>query len=178
MKPSQNPKIRKRCASCGSFFSPEPRAAGRQWYCGKTACRAVSKRESQRRWSRSPAGESYHSGEEGKHRVCDWRAAHPGYSRRKVCEGGEVPGAVYGLREVIEGLLSRDTCGALQDSWPPCIVVLVGLVARLGGGSETPALQDAIARDFREIIVEGNAILAAQTPPGRRAGLPRSLRPD
>lgn len=68
--------------------------------------------------------------------------------------------------------MSRDSCGALQDSWPPCIVVLVGLVARLGGGAGTPALQDAIAHDFHEIIVEGNAILAAQEPPGRQPGGP------
>lgn len=174
MKPSKKTKIRKRCVSCGSLFTPEPRAAGRQRYCRRSACRTASKRASQRRWSCGPAGESYHSGDIGGHRVRDWRAVNPGYWRRSSRAGREVPNVALGLRKVLEDFFSRDTCDALQDSWPPCVVVFVGLLARLGGCSEPDALQDSIARDLHEILDEGHAILAALKTPGRQGNPPRA----
>jgi len=61
------------------------------------------------------------------------------------------------LRAVLAEFALRDSFGALQDTWPPQVVALIGIIARLGGD----ALQETIARDLREIMVGGNAILAA-----------------
>ena len=169
MSPSKQNKYQRRCASCGGRFTPEPRAAGRQRYCGKSTCRAASKRASQRRWSSSAAGKSYHSGEAGLHRVRQWRATNPDYWRRKVVKNETNTTAGCELRAVIELFLARDSCGALQDSWSPHIAAFVGLVARLTGEPDAVALQDSIARDLREIILEGNAILAELGPPHRPA---------
>lgn len=174
MNPSNKTKYQRWCASCGGQFTPEPRAAGRQQYCGKSKCRAASKRASQRRWSSSAAGKSYHSGEAGLHRVRSWRATNPDYWRRRVEKKEAKPVERFDLREALEGFSTRDTCDALQDSWPPCAVVFVGLLARLGGGAEPHALQDSIARDLHEIIDEGRAILAALETSGRQGKHPRA----
>lgn len=91
----------------------------------------------------------------------DWRAAHPDYWRRRSLPPSPAILKACSLREVLEVFVTRDSCDALQDSWPPHVVALVGLIARLGGHASDLALQDPIARDFREIMVEGNAILAA-----------------
>lgn len=154
---------------------PEPRAAGRQRYCRKPECRTVSKIVSQTRWLKSKHGKSYHSGDAGAHRVRDWRAAHPDYWRRRA--PAVLPAVVdaCNLLDVLAEFSFRDSCDALQDSWPPHVVALVGLIARLGGHVPGLALQDPIARDFRDIMVGGNAVLAAlststanQSPPPPR----------
>lgn len=165
MKSSPKPSRPPRCVACGAIFTPEPRAAGRQRFCGKPACRADSKRTSQRRWLKSPTGRTYHTGEAGSHRVQEWRANHPNYWRRKVTEVAVAPVATHSLREIVETLLIRDSCHALQDSCPPYVVAFIGLSARLGGHAPTPALQDTIARDLHEMILEGHAILAALETP-------------
>ncbi len=90
----------------------------------------------------------------------DWRKNHPGYWRRNA-DGEEVPrDHGYDLRVVLVEFALGDSCRALQDTWPPQLVALVGLIARLGGD----ALQETIARELREIMVDGNAILSALPP--------------
>lgn len=66
----------------------------------------------------------------------------------------------HDLRAVLVEFALGDSCGALQDSWPPQLVALVGIIARLGGG----ALQETIARDLRDIMIAGDAILSALPP--------------
>ena len=98
---------------------------------------------------------AYHEGPISSARVREWRIANPGYWRRKKTVS--VGGGASDLAAVLRVFALQDTCGALQDSWPPQVVALVGIIARLGGD----ALQETIARDLREIMVSGNAILAA-----------------
>ncbi len=108
---------------------------------------------SQRRW-RGDRGRDYQGDGEGARRVREWRAANPGYSRRPARPQDDL-GAVLAEFSV------RDSCGALQDSWAPQVVALVGLIARLGGLT----LQNAIARELREIMVTGHALLDALPSP-------------
>ena len=108
------------------------------------------------------------------HRVRDWRVAHPGYWRRVSPDAASTTAdSSLELRTVLETFFTRDSCNALQDSWPPYVVALVGLIGRLGGHAPDLALQDPIARDFREIMVEGNAILAALKTPHRNGDASR-----
>ena len=107
------------------------------------------------------------------HRVRDWRVAHPGYWRRASTAAAPTADDSIDLRTVLETFFTRDSCDALQDSWPPYVVALVGLIGRLGGHASDLALQDPIARDFREIMIEGNAILAALETPHRNADASR-----
>ena len=73
---------RRTCASCGESFTPDPRNARHQRYCGQPACRAASKRASQAKWLAKPENRHYHRGAAAVARVQAWRQAHPGYSRR------------------------------------------------------------------------------------------------
>jgi hypothetical protein len=116
---------------------------------------------SQTRWLKSKQGKTYHSGNAGTHRVRDWRAAHPNYWRRCAPSVPPVVVDACKLGDVLAEFSFRDSCDALQDTWPPHVVALVGLIARLGGHAPGLALQDPIARDLREIMVDGNAILSA-----------------
>jgi hypothetical protein len=59
------------------------------------------------------------------------------------------------LRSLLAAFFPKDSCAALQDSWPPQVVALVGIIGWLRGH----ALQDIIAADLNEIMVRGNAIL-------------------
>ena len=74
---------RRTCASCGESFTPDPRNARHQRYCGQPACRAASKRASQAKWLAKPENRNYHRGAAALARVQAWRQAHPGYSRGK-----------------------------------------------------------------------------------------------
>jgi len=74
---------RRTCASCGESFTPDPRNARHQRYCGQPACRAASKRASQAKWLAKPENRNYHRGAAAVARVQAWRQAHPGYSRGK-----------------------------------------------------------------------------------------------
>ncbi len=140
-----------RCVGCRLPFVPEPRAAGRQRFCRKPECRRKSKRESQRRWIGRPGNDGYFAGPIAGDRVRAWRKAHPGYARRR-----RRVKAVVDLGAVLREVALQDPCGALQDSCRPWLAGLLGLLAWLRGS----ALQETIARDFRDIMVAGNAILA------------------
>ena len=87
----------------------------------------------------------------------NWRAEHPGYSRRRSANTAALGEKHRDLAAVLAEFALRDSCPALQDSWPPQLVAIVGIIARLRGD----ALQDTIARDLREIMVAGHAILHA-----------------
>jgi hypothetical protein len=70
---------RRTCASCGEIFTPDPRNARHQRYCGRPACRAASKLVSQAKWLAKPENRNYHRGAAAVARVQAWGQAHPGY---------------------------------------------------------------------------------------------------
>ena len=68
----------KKCVSCGQFFTPDPRAGGRQKNCKKPECQAKRKRKQEERWRRK--NPTYFQGRYDY--VKNWRAKHPGYQKR------------------------------------------------------------------------------------------------
>jgi hypothetical protein len=152
------------CAACGAVFIPDYRAAGRQKYCTRPSCRKVRRRESQRRWLAKTGNAAYHSGEEPARRVREWRAAHPGYWRRRAAKITGRASDHPTLESLLAPFALQDACLALQDPWNPHVTALVGLIAWVRG----TALQNAIAADLRAIMVVGHAILAELRPPPKK----------
>lgn len=73
------------------------------------------------------------------------------------------------LSEVIQRFALQDSCDALQDSWNPQLAALLGLLVWLRG--ET--LQEAIAEDLLEIMLNGYAILEELYPsPASKPSVP------
>ncbi len=138
-------------------FIPEPRAAGRQKFCHRPACREISHATSQERWLKNKKGLAYHTGPVAVSRMQDWRKEHPQYWRRGTSAVASVKRGVRDLPAVLGEFFGKDSCDALQDSWPPQVVAFVGLIAWLRGD----ALQDTIAADIDEIMVAGNDLLLA-----------------
>lgn len=87
----------------------------------------------------------------------DWRKDNPQYRRRRAHAVDAVNGGTCDLLAVLAEFFKKDSCAALQDSWPPQVVALVGLIAWLRGD----ALQDTIAADLNEIMLRGNDLLLA-----------------
>ena len=148
-------------------FIPEPRAAGRQKFCHRSACREISHATSQERWLKNKKGRAYHTGPVAVSRMQDWRKEHPQYWRRGTSAVASVKRGVRDLPAVLGEFFGKDSCDALQDSWPPQVVAFVGLIAWLRGA----ALQDTIAADIYEIMVAGNDLLLAMATaaPGRKS---------
>ena len=115
-------------------FIPEPRAAGRQKFCRRPACREISHATSQERWLKNKKGRAYHTGPVAVSRVQDWRKEHPQYWRRGAGATAAVDRSPSDLVTVIEKYFRRDSCDALQDT---------------------------IAADIDEIMVAGNDLLLA-----------------
>ena len=74
---------KRKCKHCHTFFLPDARNAMHQQYCWKAECRQASKVASQRKWLKKLENRDYFRGPENVRRVQQWRAAHPGYRRRK-----------------------------------------------------------------------------------------------
>ena len=83
-----------------------------------------------------------------------WRVAHPGYWRRKPALGQE-PKELRTLGSLLVAFALQDSCDALQDSWDPYLIALIGLIARVRG----TALQDTIADELSEVMLAGRGIL-------------------
>jgi hypothetical protein len=138
---------RRTCASCGEGFTPDPRNARHQRYCGQPACQAASKRASQAKWLAKPENRNYHRGAAAVARVQAWRQAHPGYSRGKsgvplpvpaVPVSPERPPAASGLLVACNappGSLPtplQDVSGSpLQEILAAQPYVLIGLIGHL-----------------------------------------------
>ncbi|MFM8335535.1 MAG: hypothetical protein ACKODK_08220 [Opitutaceae bacterium] len=135
------------------MFIPDYRAAGRQKFCARPQCQKVRRRESQRRWLAKTGNAAYHSGDEPARRVREWRAAHPGYWRRRTVQAPVAEPVT--LESLLAPFALQDACPALQDAWSPQVIALVGLIAWVRG----TALQNAIADDLRDIMFAGRAIL-------------------
>lgn len=137
------------------MFIPEYRSAGRQRYCGRPECRKASRRESQRKWVQKAGNSAYHAGEAPADRVKAWRAAHPGYWRRRSNAVEKTVRTRTELSSLLAPFALQDPCRALQDSWNPHVTALIGLIAWVRG----TALQNVIADDLHDIMFAGRAIL-------------------
>lgn len=151
---------KRKCRHCGEGFVPSPQNAHKQCYCPQSACKKASKLAADKRWvAKNP---HYHSGEAAVARVQAWRAANPGYWRRKT--------------EPLEPSTLQDDCivevvdeqkesaalehFALQDDSNSQAFVILGLIAFFTGST----LQDNIAQSCRDLHKQGRQILG--TRPG------------
>ena len=103
------------CLNCGETFTPDARNARHQRYCALAPCKAASKRASQENWLAKPENQDYHRGPEAVARVQDWRAAHPGYSRRKaavttITTIQETLPIDMVAQEAMQPMLTQDAC--------------------------------------------------------------------
>ena len=150
----------RRCKRCKGLYRADVRNRRRQQYCGKTDCRRASKKASQNRWLRSDKGQGYFRGPQSVERVRQWRAAHPGYSRRGVPQGTlqDVSTAQVIDKQVVTPVDSSASAlflNPLQDLCTSQPALLIGLIASLTGS----ALQDDIAETTRRFIHSGQDIL-------------------
>ena len=149
-----------KCQNCAGFYVPDVRNAGRQKYCQKPECRKRSKVVAQAKWRGTPGNKDV---DDDQRRVREWRAANPGYWRRKGSRG------VVALRDLLNPQLAiskqeakQDEPVALQDllkSQDPLVLGLVMHVADI-------ALRDDIAGMAQRLITKGRAIM------GERPGGP------
>ena len=137
------------------MFIPDYRSAGRQRYCVRPVCRKISRRESQRRWLARTGNAAYHTGDTPADRVKAWRAAHPGYWRRRAAKCDDPGKEKTTLSSLLTQFALQDACPALQDSWNPYLTALIGLIGWVRG----TVLQNVIADDLRDIMFAGHAIL-------------------
>ena len=149
---------RRKCLNCGQLFRPDPRNLQHQRYCSATACRKSSKAASQARWLAKPRNANYFRGPEHVARVRAWRAANPGYGRRRrrALQDRLLTQVVDRTKKT--GFL---TTTALQDDSYAQALVLIDLIASLPGA----ALQEDIAhstRRFRQLACD---IFQRRTPP-------------
>jgi hypothetical protein len=148
-----------KCLNCAGFYVPDARNRVRQKYCAKPACRQRSKVASQTKWRAKPGNEDR---EDDQRRVREWRAANPGYWRRKGSRAG------IALRDSLNPQVSagvveakQDDRVALQDilkSQDPLVLGLVMHVADI-------ALREDIAGMTQKLISKGRAVMG-----GRPAG--------
>jgi hypothetical protein len=111
-----------RCLNCGEAFTPEPRNARHQRYCGLAPCKAAGKRASQAKWLAKPENRDYHRGPEAVARVQAWRVAHPGYSRH---QGSAVPSeATPAIASATVRESEKSTCLLRQRSLSRSLVTL------------------------------------------------------
>lgn len=146
---------KRKCHHCGEGFVPSPQNVRTQCYCRAPECKKASRSAANKRWAgKNP---DYHSGEAAIVRVQEWRAANPGYWRRKT-ESLE-PSTLQDdcITEVIDNEPESATLKyfALQDDSNSQAFVLLGLIATLTGGT----LQDDIARSCRALHKQGRQVL-------------------
>ena len=151
-----------KCLGCGEFYLPDARNRGRQKYCTKRECRSGSKRESQRRWSAKPQNQDYFKGRVNVERVRAWRAAHPGYWRRKKSGGGVALQEISTPQPVdYQKKAEQDISLPLQDLLQSQDPLVLGLVIQL---TDT-ALQEDIVGLAQRLITRGRAAMG-QCPGG------------
>ena len=118
-----------RCLNCREPFIPDRYNEWHQEYCTKPACRRASRAESQRRWlAKNP---DYYRGEANCVRVRTWRAAHPGYWRRRPRRARRARRGVA-LQDLAfsQHLAVAALCGHLDDpgsGWPLQDIIGTGL---------------------------------------------------
>ncbi len=153
----------RKCCGCGSWFRPGPRNRHRQRFCGAVDCRAASKRQSQRKWTRK--NRTYFRGPDQVARVQAWRKAHPGYWKKPgeprsepvrdalqevfLSQGFDIQGV-----DAFRDWLSREISRPLQDILTAQQHTLVGLTAMLTGDT----LQEDIVRALDACYQRGQRI--------------------
>lgn len=156
MKPPAKPK----CLHCKTFYVPDRRNLRHQRYCAEPGCQRESKRQSQRRWLAKSGNQNYFRGPENSRRVGEWRAAHPGYSRKKAASAKRplqdvCPSQSPQPQEVAE----TESSHALQDVFPMQAALVVGLISTMTGS----VLQEDISAASRLLIRKGQDILGSVT---------------
>jgi hypothetical protein len=155
------------CLHCNDSFVADARNRGRQRYCAKIDCRAVSKRTSQERWLRKPANADYFKGTANVNRVRRWRADHPGYWKRSrraqptplqgslALDEAQPADLQLSASPEISNALQDPSAPALQDLWSPYPPLLVGFIALQTGS----ALQEDIYQHLDLMAAKGREIL-------------------
>jgi len=145
-----------KCLHCSELHPCDWRNRGRQHFCAKPDCRKASKAASQWRWVAKSENQNYFRGSDNVERVRRWRAAHPGYWRKKR------PPQQDALQEICIGQhadVQEDTAkspeSALQEICSLQPALIVGLISVLTGH----ALQEDIAASARIFQSRGEDIL-------------------
>jgi hypothetical protein len=147
---------KRKCRHCKTFFTPDPRNAHHQNYCGRQECRKASKKGSQRRWLSKPENKNYFSGPQNVERVRQWRENHPGYWRvRTSCNPDALQDVLCENQQQNQLVNINFVQPVLQDLFIEQEPVLIGLIAQLTGC----ALQDDIALAIRRMQQLGRDIL-------------------
>lgn len=159
MKPPAKPK----CLHCKAFYVPDRRNLRHQRYCAEPGCQRESKRQSQRRWLAKSGNENYFRGPENSRRVGEWRAAHPGYSRKKTTRPAKP------LQDVCipqapqpQAVMEAESSHALQDVFTMQAALVVGLISTMTGS----VLQEDISAASRVLIRKGQDILGSRSSAG------------
>jgi hypothetical protein len=150
-----HPDGRRKCCHCKEFFVPDPRNRHHQRYCGQPACRRVSKAASQRKWESQPENRDYYCGPEKAAKVRAWRAAHPGYWKRRRKKSDALPDVLITQSPERPREAKRDDGSALPDVWTAQAPLLVGLIAHFTG----VALPEDIAVVTNRLVARGQALL-------------------
>jgi hypothetical protein len=152
MKPSAKPK----CLHCKAFYIPDRRNLYHQRYCAGLDCQQESKRQSQARWLAKSANQNYFRGSENARRVGEWRAAHPGYARKKAAPTAKPLQDVCPPQEPQpQGVAETKSSHALQDVFTMQAALVVGLISTMTGS----VLQEDISAASRVLIRKGQDIL-------------------
>lgn len=150
------PKLTKPCAHCGHRFTINPRVGHRHRFCAKPDCTRASRASARKRWLRKNGGRKYFGGKENTDRVRTWRQQHPLYWRRETrVQRSKRNGFVISkqLSAVLRSV-------ALQDTIDTHLALKIGIISHLTGA----ALQDAIAKELRRLMLRGHAILRGRRP--------------
>jgi hypothetical protein len=107
---------RRRCLCCRQLFHCHPRTRAQQKYCAEPACRAASKKASQRRWLQKPENQDYFCGPQHVSRVQAWREAHRENGRKAALPRRPLQETI--TRQPIDRL-NKSSGLALQESIRP-----------------------------------------------------------
>jgi len=160
---------RRKCRGCSDFFFPDYRNEHHQHYCGKPACRQVSKLASQRRWLRKPANRDYFRGSDNAKRVGQWRESHPGYWRRKTPRSSSIQAVQPQKVNPVQSSCNvpGSPLGTLQDFCLAKDPGFIGLLSMITGRT----LQEDITPIARRVVEQGQQILGLSFPEPRNQNL-------
>ncbi len=117
---------RRKCKYCGQLYEPDYRNLRRQEFCSKPKCNKASHRLSQQRWLAKPENRDHFKGSENVDRVRSWRAAHPGYWRKK---GGALQDLCFSQQASAQSVMCDMV--ALQDLCLRQNPLFIGLLSHL-----------------------------------------------
>jgi len=149
-------RTRYKCLHCREVHLCDWRNRDRQSYCAKPECRKASKAASQKRWLCKEENKNYFQGSDNAERVRRWRAANPGYWRKKQPSQQDALQEIYIEQSiVVEADVPEVSGSTLQDIFSAQPALIVGLISVLTGH----ALQEDIAASARIFQSRGEDIL-------------------